>query len=552
MSLDALAAEYVDAFFRFRPEHAVARGYEPHADRDPSFAPPAVAAFRAAVEHARRAVAATPRRPPDSEAALDREALRADLAGATFFIDELGWLDVNPLLYLQAGIDAFEGLELLDHLAPERRRALMVHRLRGLGPLLAEMEGRVHEPVAPFAEAALEMAAAAIDTMAAHAVSWRRDRTLAGAAAEAARALERTCHHLTRALRDARPFEPMGEARYRRLLADVHCLEHEPAALVALAERTLGEVEAVLPAIMRAEAALPSVEPPPGFGRDTVLAYVNDEVRALREAVRERGLLTIPEGRLEVLETPPYLQALLPGASYMPPPPFAPSSTGRFYVPPVPEEMDDDLRRYYADMIAHRRMRNLVAHEVYPGHHVQLLRAAEHPSIIRKVRDNDVLVEGWALYCEQLMVDEGLFEALPSARPWRALRLRALRVVVDVGLHTGRLGYQEAIELMCRRLGHGARGFVEAEIRRYVAEPTQAMSYLVGKQLVLELRAAWRDAVGSRHFDLRDFHDRLLAEGSVPLPLIAAKMLADARLLRPTVAMAPRTRRRASPRPAGN
>lgn len=216
----------------------------------------------------------------------------------------------------------------------------------------------------------------------------------------------------------------------------------------------------------------------------------------------------------------------MPGAYYLPPPAFGASRTGYFFIQRVPHTFaDDEERRGYHEQVARRRFRNLVVHEVWPGHHVQLLRAAEHPRPLRKYRDDDVMIEGWALYCEGLVEELGLWCEEPSARPLQSLRFRALRVIVDVAIHTGQMTLDEAPRFLARRPGAGSSSWLEREVRRYATEPGQAMSYLVGQELVRELRQDLRDALGEGRFSLRGFHDRLLGEGSIPLPLIRWKLL---------------------------
>lgn len=163
------------------------------------------------------------------------------------------------------------------------------------------------------------------------------------------------------------------------------------------------------------------------------------ELEEVRGWIEQSGVVTMPaHAPIELRESPPWLAALVPGAYYLPPPAFGASRTGYFFIQRVPHTFaDDEERRGYHEQVARRRFRNLVVHEVWPGHHVQLLRAAEHPRPLRKYRDDDVMIEGWALYCEGLVEELGLWCEEPSARPLQSLRFRALRVIVDVAIHTG-------------------------------------------------------------------------------------------------------------------
>ncbi len=521
----ALVEGFLEARFRFHPEQATGRGYRGFDDRAPSFDAESVDRYRRAVSELRRRTDELCEPEPASDTAIDLASLRSELAMALFFIDDLQWLERNPLLYVEAAMESIEGLEFREDLSAESRREATRRRLLGIVPLMRQLEAQAREPLAPFHAAALEMLPAAIAELGERFERDGRDRVMSEASAKARRALDDAMAHLERCRPDVRPFDPMGEEAYGYLLEMEHHLDRDPSSLIDLARATLERVEAELPLAYRAEAALPPLTAPADFAWRDVLAYYREEIDSVRNYVEQADLVTIPPGRLELRETPAYLLPVLPGASYQPPPAFLAGDVGHFFVRPVPREMESEERARYFEQVHRRRFRNLVVHEVYPGHHVQFLHAARHPSPIRKVRDNDVMVEGWALYCEHLMHEQGIWDELPSPRPLQALRMRALRVEVDVGIHLGTLSLAAAVDFMVTHLGEGARPWVEGEVRRYAAEPTQAMSYLAGLDQVLELRDEYRDACGPR-YRLREFHDRFLGEGSIPIPLIRAKLLA--------------------------
>jgi len=133
------------------------------------------------------------------------------------------------------------------------------------------------------------------------------------------------------------------------------------------------------------------------------------------------------------------------------------------------------------------------------------------------------MVEGWALYCEQMMYEQGLYGK--DLKQWNGvlggIRFRAIRIIVDIGLQTGRFTPETALAYMNEKLGENVY-YYTAEIRRYCTYPTSALSYLTGKTMIIRLR----DRVAARDgdsFKLQDFHDKLLSEGSIPIPLIAEK-----------------------------
>ena len=156
-------------------------------------------------------------------------------------------------------------------------------------------------------------------------------------------------------------------------------------------------------------------------------------------------------------------------------------------------------------------------HEAYPGHHVQLVSANRATALARRVahvpNGGNILVEGWAFYCEELMERQG-FLAAPAVRlmhlndrVWRACR-----VVIDVELHLGVMDLPAAVDHLSAE-AHMNRYEAEFECLLYAGEPGQAMSYLLGKREVLRLAATYgRRRSGS----LRQFHDELLSWGCLP------------------------------------
>ena len=161
-------------------------------------------------------------------------------------------------------------------------------------------------------------------------------------------------------------------------------------------------------------------------------------------------------------------------------------------------------------------------HEAYPGHHLQLVRANRATTLARRIahipNGGNILVEGWAFYCEELMERQG-FLAAPAVRLMRLNDQvwRACRVVIDVELHMGSMDLPAAVDYLCAE-AHMNRYEAELECRRYAGEPGQAMSYLLGKREVQRLAALYARRRGG---SLRAFHDDLLSWGSLPPAVIA-------------------------------
>jgi hypothetical protein len=251
---------------------------------------------------------------------------------------------------------------------------------------------------------------------------------------------------------------------------------------------------------------------------DELLATYRSEVEAACRFVTQHDLVGVADGAVEVVPTPAYLTTLVPFAAYEPPPIFLRQRTGRFYVtrpdPTLPPDAFAQQRRSHS----RHAIPVMVAHEVYPGHHLQLLTMQELRSEVRRHIWSPIMVEGWALYSEQLMEEEEYYPT-DEVRLFQLVNLlwRAIRVVLDVGLHTRSMTPAEAIDYLVEHLPIERRN-AEAEVRRYCAWPTYQLSYAVGCRELLRLRDAYRER-SQTEFTKRKFHDELMRYGGMPVSL---------------------------------
>jgi uncharacterized protein (DUF885 family) len=163
-------------------------------------------------------------------------------------------------------------------------------------------------------------------------------------------------------------------------------------------------------------------------------------------------------------------------------------------------------------------------HEIYPGHHLQLVIAKQVATPLRLQFWSPVFGEGWGLYTEELFYETGLL-AEPRFRlmQLRNALWRAVRIVVDVGIHARGMPVEEAARWLSERARLEPR-WAESEVRYYTTRPTYPSSYQVGLALLLDLRDEYRRARGS-DFQLKTFHDELMSFSSLPLKMVAEEML---------------------------
>ena len=240
-------------------------------------------------------------------------------------------------------------------------------------------------------------------------------------------------------------------------------------------------------------------------------AYRDVMVRA-RSHLIEHDIVTVPpDEKLEVVETPIYLRNVIPFAAYFDPPKFDKDPSGIYIVTRSVNDSPTAMLEHNFSSIS-----NTSIHEAYPGHHLQLAVAGKHPSLTRLGTEAPEFVEGWGMYSEQMMREQG-FDDAPNFRLnmhtdaiWRACR-----IVLDVRMHRGEIGVDEAIRWMVEQTSFEEPN-ARAEVHRYTYTPTYQLSYLLGRVLLLQLRADEQRRLGSA-FSLRDFHDALLRAGTMPI-----------------------------------
>jgi len=241
-------------------------------------------------------------------------------------------------------------------------------------------------------------------------------------------------------------------------------------------------------------------------------------VRAMNEAkdfIAKEDIATFPGNEeLKVIETPEYLRHLMPIAAYMPSAYFDHVQQGVYMVTPVLKDSEELKKHSYAKNWL------TAVHEGYPGHHLHSSCAASTKSFARAYTSAIETVEGWALYCEEMMPERG-FHPEPEVRFAQTLDLtwRACRIIIDIDLHRRKMTFDQAVEMLVREAGLEKTSAV-AEVKRYTFTPGYPLSYLLGKHMILELKGRARRGFGRRYSD-KLFHDSFLYAGLMPMALVS-------------------------------
>jgi uncharacterized protein (DUF885 family) len=290
-----------------------------------------------------------------------------------------------------------------------------------------------------------------------------------------------------------------------------------------------------------------------------MVSWYRDAAFRLVDSARKTGIFDVPaDYKLEVVETPPPLRASIDGAAYYPAPPFKTTGVGRFYVTPT----DNDI----AALKSNNRsaLADLSAHEGFPGHdwYYKVMTQYKEIGAVRwltpgavedssSMWEDSMSAEGWGLYAEALMGEpqpgapQGAYTPEERLYQLQGKLYRDLRVRVDTGIHTGRMSYDDAVDLFsqvvdflpggCRDAAATAKDdkrasckSAEGAIFRYSKWPTQAITYRLGKDQIYALREEASKLLGDR-FSAKTFHLLFIKQGSVPAGYFRDELLRELR-----------------------
>lgn len=250
-----------------------------------------------------------------------------------------------------------------------------------------------------------------------------------------------------------------------------------------------------------------------------------DETMLARRYCLEHDLITFPEGESCTLEwTPGFMRTRVPIAQPWVSPAFEPGLASTWYITPVDEETSPERQRQHIRDNSWAWIRGIAMHEIYPGHHLQFVLAKQIASPLRLRFWSPVFGEGWGLYTEELFYETGLL-AEPKYRlmQLRNALWRAVRIIVDTGLHARGMTVPEAAQWLSQRARLEPR-WAESETRYYTTRPTYPSSYQVGFAMLLDLRERYKSQKGDQ-FELKTFHNELMGYSSLPLKLVEEEMV---------------------------
>ena len=547
-TFNTVANQYFDeVYFHFQPTAATAAGLHAHDAELEDYSAANVAKWTAALRGVLSRLEAIPADGLDAPIAADREILMNSVRSSLLSLDTIRMWEKNPDMYSSGVTGAVFSLIERPFAPLNTRLRNVVSREKAIPAALQAARRTLKNPPRIYTEIALEQIDGSIHFFQNDVPLALADATDAGAKADFLKAnaavVDALKSYAAWMKTDLLP-QSAGEFRFgtdiyrKKLLYDEmvdtpleRLLEVNAANMKANQAEFARVAKEVNPAKSATEvlAELGTIHPAP----DKLLDAFRDSFQAEIGFIQQRKIVTLPSNVRPVLEeTPPFMRATT-SASMDPPGPFETGSNKAYLNVPLAEK--GWTAEHVAEHMAEFNVGTIVStsvHEAFPGHFVQFLWQDQFPSRVRKLLGAATNIEGWAHYCEQMMLDEGFQPPNADAREQKLIRLgqlqdallRNARFVVGIKMHTEGWTLQQAEDFFVKE-GYQSPSVAKMETKRGTADATY-LYYTLGKLEILKLREDLRAKQGAS-FQLGQFHDALMRQGPVPLRIVRQSMLHD-------------------------
>lgn len=536
---DRLVADFLAGYWKANPSSATAYGIHEYDSVLDSMSRDSIEAESARLQSFRHRLES--RISPahlDRDRRIDRSILLAQIDAIILELTEIRSWTKDPGLYVELLGSSLLSLLKRDFAPLESRARSLLARLEQVPRLMEEARSNLERPPRLFLRTALRLIPGTVEFL-------KNDllRPLAPARAELRGRAEALAVKAAEALIDyGRHVEgkllPLSEGDYRlgpdlyrKKFRAVLATDLEPEHLLSRAREALRETREEMAALARRMdpgRSLPDVlktaardHPTP----DRFLQAFRESVEAVKDFIRSRDLIALPDPDSLVIEAAPPFFAIQ-GAFCDSPGPFDVPLPTYYYVSELSgfstaeaEDLLQDNNDYLIPIVT--------IHEAYPGHYVHFVHQNRSPSVVRKVFWNGAFVEGWAHYAEQMMIEEGFGAAEPRIRLFLLKnQTRAqLNAILDILLHTGEISEEAAVNLL-KEEGWQPDIVARKKVERAGLTSTQLSTYYLGRSEILDLRERYRTRLGSR-YALKKFHEVLMEIGSPPFPFARDLLLEE-------------------------
>jgi uncharacterized protein (DUF885 family) len=473
---------------------------------------------------------------------IDLILFRAQLERFDFDRRVLRSEETNPAAYVDEASTSIFSLLKKEYDAPEARARSAMSRFKAMPQLFADARKNLTAPVHLYAQLAIE-SARSIDPLFTESVEPLRRAlpeaergTFDHARETAIRSVHDFADWLEKRLPSMPQWKPMGETNYNYFLRHILLLPLDAHDLAHL-----GEVELVRYRALEAMLPDPSLADPDPKRAASIppdqasfLAAYQSRLDEMVKFLRDKRLVSIPDyvGPFLIRQLPEAFKPTSPGGFMNPPGLYDRDNSGFYFIPTY----NPNSRNFYI-RAAIEDPRPILGHEGIPGHFLQISIANTNRNEIRRHHDDGVFVEGWALYGEEMLLREGLYpeNSASAGQILRLSRYRSARIGVDVNLHTGRWTFDQGVKYFMEGGGLD-REAATGEAAGAAVSPTQKISYITGKWQIMRLLGKYRDRKGA-DFRLGQFHDDLIANGSLPLSIVEWLILDDRSTIEQVVGM---------------
>ena len=532
-TLRTTAHEYYEWGKREYPVSASDQGYHAYDDRLTDFSPKAIAARSAYVRDLLDRVRSTDISSWSKDDKIDAILFRAQLEGPAFSDRVRKPTATDALTYTSQASDAIFSLIKKEYDTPRNRALSATRRLNQIPAMLEQSKQNLTLPVRLYARWAIDSARnidplytdsmmSALD----HGLTPAEHDALVKSRDKAIAAMHAYADWLEKELPSMTEWKPLGLENYEYMLHHILLLPmsaHDVAHLGDVELARYRGLEAMLPDPSMADPNPQRAKSIPADQQAFLQAYQSHEEEMLR-FMKEKRLITVPDyiGPFLIRQLPEAFKPTSPGGFMNPPGVYDADNSGFYFIPTYNPKSENFYIR-----AAIEEPRPLLGHEGIPGHFLQISIANHLADEIRRQHGDSVFSEGWALYTEEMFLREGMYapDSAGAGQVLRLARYRAARIGVDVNLHTGKWSFDQAVRYFMEGGGLD-RESATGEAAGAAAEPTQKISYMVGKWQIMQLLGRYRDAKGAG-FRLGQFHDDLIANGSLPLSVVEWILLDD-------------------------
>jgi uncharacterized protein (DUF885 family) len=463
---------------------------------------------------------------------IDWLLFRSQLESVAFFDRVIDFEETDPQTYVNECSNGIFSLLKKEYDTPRNRSRAATARLKQMPFVIEHGKQNLNKPVRLYAQLAIDSARSIDSLFTDSLMVLARDlppaekNDLVKARDAAIASIHGFADFLEQRLPGMVPFKPMGEANYNYLLKNVYLLPLDAKQVEMLGQAELARyraLESMLPDPSLADPNPQRAKVIPKDQDDFLKAYESRQTEMI-SFLKDNHLITLPSylGQFEIRQLPEAFKPTSPGGFMNPPGVYDKDPVGFYFIPTYnPKSGNFYIRAAIEDP------RPILGHEGIPGHFLQLSIANHLPDEIRRQHGDGIMIEGWALYGEEMLMRTGLYP-VNSASQGQVLRLsryRSARIGVDVNLHTGRWTFEQAVKYFMEAGGLD-REAAEGEAAGAAASPTQKITYIAGKWQIMRLLGKYRDQKG-KDFRLGQFHDDLIKNGSLPLSIVEWILLDD-------------------------